>query len=391
MGIIINTIEKETSGESFNSYKYCYDSLSRGSIDYDDNKDIIWKNRGETEKITTPINLKNDADSKKGYPSIFSFFLDGSRRTFKVDDISYQKNVYPIIAGQIGVGCCERDKDKKTLKPALPFERNLAIVLPDKAFSCDWGGENEINNLKEKINENLYKKNKYNHGDKLNISKLMLYNTNKDEAFDKKGIAKIQEYMVELEKKMVSDLVCADKLNHEKYLIKDGSLDYQEIPKTKNKNALNLSDKHFKCKYQRVIGVSKSFDPTKCLTEGGGTNSNIIANLNLYERTPAYRYESKFAKVDFCIWYLRIRERKHTNNVFDGIIKIEKLIITDEEEREGINTDDINNLTAYLINERNPVCYGSDNRWANHLYPIYLTEQYVKSKYLSNNLFLKLF
>jgi predicted nuclease of restriction endonuclease-like (RecB) superfamily len=41
--------------------------------------------------------------------------------------------------------------------------------------------------------------------------------------------------------------------------------------------------------------------------------------------------------------------------------------------------------------ERNPVCYGSDMRWANHLYPVYLTERYVKSHYLSTESFLHLF
>ena len=46
---------------------------------------------------------------------------------------------------------------------------------------------------------------------------------------------------------------------------------------------------------------------------------------------------------------------------------------------------------AHLMNERNPVCYGTDGRWANHIYPIYLTERYIKSQYLSSNLFLELF
>ena len=48
-------------------------------------------------------------------------------------------------------------------------------------------------------------------------------------------------------------------------------------------------------------------------------------------------------------------------------------------------------LTANILNERNPTCYGKDKRWANHLYPVYLTESYVKSKYLSTELFLHLF
>jgi hypothetical protein len=32
-----------------------------------------------------------------------------------------------------------------------------------------------------------------------------------------------------------------------------------------------------------------------------------------------------------------------------------------------------------------------DARWANHLYPVYVTECYAKSKYLSSTMFLNLF
>ena len=45
----------------------------------------------------------------------------------------------------------------------------------------------------------------------------------------KKGDCKIQDYMVELEKQLVADLVAAGKLNESNYLIKDGSLDYQKV------------------------------------------------------------------------------------------------------------------------------------------------------------------
>ncbi|WP_088186375.1 hypothetical protein [Desulfosporosinus sp. FKA] len=385
MGTVISVIEKATSGVSFNSHKYCHENFDRGSIDYDDNKDIVWKDYGETEKLTKPVDLKSAADARRDFPSIFSYFLDGSRHTYKVDDMSYQRNVYPVIAGQIGVGCCQRVN--RTLRPALSFERKLAIVLPDKAFSTDWDGEDQAKPLLEQINKNTILKNQH----PIHFSELLIYDTNKDEKFEKKGIAKIQDYMIELEKQMVADLVAAGKLNESNYLIKDGSLDYQRVSSKKNKHALNLSSEHIRNNYRRVIGVSKSFDPTKCLVQGGGTNSNIIANLKPYQRTPAFRYESKRANVDFCIWYLRIRDARYTHSIFDGILKIEKIVITEKERVHGIDSDDINNITAYLINERNPVCYGADERWANHLYPVYLTEQYVKSKYLSNNLFLQLF
>jgi len=78
MGDIIQTIEKETDGKSFKSYKYCHDTTDKAVIDYDDNINVEWKNYGETEKHKTPINLKNEAEKRKNVPSIFTYFLDGS-------------------------------------------------------------------------------------------------------------------------------------------------------------------------------------------------------------------------------------------------------------------------------------------------------------------------
>ena len=93
----------------------------------------------------------------------------------------------------------------------------------------------------------------------------------------------------------------------------------------------------------------------------------------------------------YAVWYLRIRDKKYTTNTFDGILKIEKIMVTDEQKERGIDTDEVNLISANLINERNPVCYGADTRWANHLYPVYVTERFAKSRYLSTAMFLNLF
>ena len=82
---------------------------------------------------------------------------------------------------------------------------------------------------------------------------------------------------------------------------------------------------------------------------------------------------------------------KYTNNTFDGILKIEKILVNDRQKEYGLKTDEVNMITANIINERNPVCYADDPRWANHLYPVYVTEKYIKSKYLGDSMFLKLF
>lgn len=46
--------------------------------------------------------------------SNFSFFMDGSRRTYKIGDIVIDgKKIYPVVVAQIRAGCTERDRNKK--------------------------------------------------------------------------------------------------------------------------------------------------------------------------------------------------------------------------------------------------------------------------------------
>lgn len=91
------------------------------------------------------------------------------------------------------------------------------------------------------------------------------------------------------------------------------------------------------------------------------------------------------------MWYIRLREKSKTRTPFDGIVKVEKILVREEELKKGMDTETVDRLSALIINERNPTCYGMDTRWANHIYPVYLTEQFVKSHYLSTESFLHLF
>ena len=107
-------------------------------------------------------------------------------------------------------------------------------------------------------------------------------------------------------------------------------------------------------------------------------------------------YESEIVnsedeQVFFAVWYVRIRDRKYTNSPYDGILKIEKILTTNEEVTHGLDSELIDHITANILNERNPVCWGSDSRWANHLYPVYLTERFVKSLFIGSNYFLNIF
>lgn len=386
---VLDDIASETNGKSYKTYKYCFDGADVPRMDYDDHKQqFTWKSHGETEYHDTSISIKSFADRICiDQPPLFRFFLDGTRKTYKVDDMAYSNKVFPIIAGQVGVGCCERVNGHiiplKTGNDIL-FWRDLVITLPKIAKKGDWDDDKyAFEHLRRKINSNPELRSRH-----LEFEKIIPYSTKIElgNKIENKGIAVIQDYMVEREKAMVAELVRLGFLLPTSYLLKDGSLEYQ-VHKIGSKRELEK----FRNNYQFVVGVSKSFNPEYCVDKNGRNNSDMIANLELFSRTPVNKYYSeRIGEMYFAVWFVRIRERKVTDNPFDGILKIEKILVSDQIDN-GLDSEEVDLITANIINERNPVCYGADRRWANHLYPVYVTERYLKSKYLGESMFLNLF
>lgn len=381
-------IEKETKGKSFHTYKYSYDSIGVPSIDYDDdpNKIMKWKDSGENGSPKKPIDLKPLADQLQalGEKPLLKYFLDGSRHVFKVDDIAYNKQVFPVIAGQIGIGCCKRENKKMQSER---FYRELVLALPDKANPDCWDDSAYFAAKLKKLNDSSELKKLG-----LQFSAIIPYSTKNagqvGMKLDNLAVAVIQDYMVEAEKRMVAELVKEKRLSQDSYLLKDGSLEYK-VAKTGREDLRSLQK--IKHNYQWVIGVSKSFNPEICLDHTGKPNSNYIAALPVFHRTPVARYENNYSgNVQFGVWYIRLRDKRRTQTPFDGVVKVEKIMM-DEEIEKGIDSDVVDLISANIINERNPTCYGKDRRWANHLYPVFLTESYVKSKYISTEMFLHLF
>jgi len=375
---ITSLLAKETGGDSYRAHKYSLDSEERPQLDYEHN--IVWKKSAETypHKTYVPIEHKNEC--------LFSYFLDGSRKVFKVDDIAYgesggRKSIYPIVAGQIGVGCCKREK--KQLRPAK-FKKEIVLSIPDIADAN--GIKGFFPALAKKLNDRSSLKRLG-----INFSAILPYKTARkdDKKFLDRGTACIQDRMIDKEKELVDELVKEGKLNQDNYLIKDGSLEYRVSEELRKNEKEYLK---FKNNYTYVIGLSKSFNPESCKDTNGKANPGFIADLPIYHRTPVACYVNEFSgDIQFAVWYIRIRDQKRTKTPFDGILKIEKILTTEDEKEKGINTELVNLLSTNIINERNPTCYGADNRWANHIYPIYLTESFVKSKYINTETFLNLF
>jgi hypothetical protein len=135
---VLEFIAQETDGKCYQSFRYCADDeIQMPTLDYEDkcNEFSLVKNScGEIDtSLKTTKSIKETAKKIINDTPLFHFFLDGSRRTYKVDDIEINRNVYPIIAGQIGVACCQRQSPDK-FKNA-EFERKLVLSLPNVANS----------------------------------------------------------------------------------------------------------------------------------------------------------------------------------------------------------------------------------------------------------------
>lgn len=394
MAKIRKLLEKTTNGICYNSYRYCADEELRiPTINYEETPHFtLLKDRyGETDKsLKQTKSIAKKAKQLSKTKPLFSYFLDGSRRTYKVDDIEINKRIFPVMAGQIGVGCCERQSPSQF--KCRELEHNLVLSLPSEANPQTGNSKLFFNNLKSKINEvERVKKTGVKFSNVLSYSSRM--NTpEKELKYEHLGIAAIQDEMVDSEKKIVATLTAKNLLNENNYLIKDGSLQYKPMRTGEYKELSKIKNN-----YRWVIGVSKLFNPELVKDRRGKSNAATLAKLPLYHRTPAYMFQhdrekwSYLGDYKYSVWYVRIRDAKYTESPFAGIVKIEKILITEEENELGLESDLVDIITANIVNERNPVAYGKDSRWANHLYPVYLTEQFLKSKYLSDIHFLNLF
>ncbi|MDD5990627.1 MAG: hypothetical protein PUC34_05195 [Paludibacteraceae bacterium] len=390
MGKIIDFIEKETDGKCFTSYKYSYDDGSMPVIEYESDEDtyINLKEYAEDCKDPKPRDMSQRARICMQGPPLFKFFLDGSRKVYKLDDIQYDKKVFPIIGGQISVSCCGRDSDEQGRYVGfhcVAESSYSALCLPVTANGEGIDHNVFFRNLAEKIKSNpkLY-------ADRVHLEKILFYKTKLEghETLENKGIARIQDEMVDCEKRIVSELMSRHLLTQESYLIKDGSIQYKPMKTGDFKELARIRNN-----YRHVVGVSKKFNPNLMRDNKDQSNAGAIARLPLYHRTPAFLWRpgEEWGNVTFAIWYVRIHDRKHTDTPYSGIVKIEKMLMTGHEEEYGLSTDEIDTITANIINERNPVCYGSDARWANHLYPVYMTECYCKSRFASDYYFMNIF
>jgi hypothetical protein len=394
MGKILDFIDKEGEGRyyCYKTKKLSLDDPAPETLDYDDRPATSTSGKSIAESDlrrveTIPL---GDKINKLAAKPLFYYFLDGSRHVYKVDDIAVGNGIYPFLAGQIIVGCCQRPS-RDIFKKCL-LTRKIVLSLPE---NFNWDEDKEADFCRsycDKINEELYK-NEFVKDHGIKIDKILLYKTdgNKEitqdrNGFKNSGTAKIQSEMTDEEQMMVRELCSRNLLDNDHYLIKDGSLEYNPSFTNLRQTEWNL----LRSNYKHVVGVSKMFNPDLLKDFNGHKLSKTIANLKPFERTKVYRYQANkdYKESEFAIWYVRLRKSDYRETHFSDVVKCEMVL---EEPGASIDTDLVNIISANIIREAFPVCYGKDSRWANHLYPVFLTETYCKSNYLGQDILLNLF
>ena len=209
---VMSLLASITGGKSYKAHKYGLDHAERPYIDYGEDH-ILWQETAETIPHRKYVSL--DLERKKVVESgeqLLTYFLDGSRRVFKVDDIAYpfsggRSVIYPVIAGQIGVGCTRRQNKRLTCEK---FKQEFVISIPDIANADGKSGFFPATAQKLNASPVLQALN-------IQFSTILPYETsrNGDKKFEDKGTARIQDRMIEREKEMVAELVREGQLEEE--------------------------------------------------------------------------------------------------------------------------------------------------------------------------------
>lgn len=296
--------------------------------------------------------------------SILRFFLDGSQRSYRVIDASFDHRYLPICAGQIGVAVLERD-DRGRLFPRrdLTIVQNI-ITMPDILE------EDNVRELEEKINREMTAQFQF-------CVKRYKVDDDKDPA--DLGRAKIIHEMQKLELETIRNMIQAQEIR-EKMLVKDGGLQYRDS-KVKE---LGLSNED-RIQLRNVIGVAKTFQPSMTIGKGRARQDlgNITKGLGWKERTTVISPD-KEAQIAHGWWYLRLRPPQWMYSPLQGIAKIEIFASDEEKNNNGVHEARADTISSYILNERNVTPYNADTRWASHIYPIYLSEKYLRSSFLSH-------
>ena len=313
----------------------------------------------ETSAETNHINVR-EAD---GEPVNISFFEDGAKKASsmfvctlkqKENDL-YNEVDYPFCLVQTVTTCCHRNQDgkigieKAISKTYLIMHKRLLERL----------NNNDGNGLRNSINSVI-------DFDKKNINLCDIISFDPDEK--EYAPTKATQILRQQEAELIEYMARSGRVTEDNWMVVDGPLSIKEA------NNQNFKNKG----YRYMVGIEKSFHDKY----EKRPYAQAINTLQEGYRTPAFVPRSKRGKAKVALWYLRLRRPDRPNDR-SHIVACELLM---PEGQEKIETELINRVSKAILNEAYPLCYGSDERWRTHLYPVFVTEKTCKALFHSKEI-----
>jgi hypothetical protein len=280
----------------------------------------------------------------------FHYFLDGSRRSYFIGTALERDRSTPVQLAQIGAAIVRRLEDGSVRTEKC--ERSLMLLV-----------------AKDQISEPAWQQLKAQESDALLVENIAAEDELTGPLRDREDLrnrasAKASWFMHRLEVGYANALAPGQD---DGWLVIDGSINFT-LP-------INRAN---------TIGVAKSFSKRPIFTIGRGPRAERVPLYTLLARLPTAHRTCAFAGSggQLGFWYLRLREQGEVEYPLMGVIKVE----IRNPNGDAIPTEKIDLISRALVAERHVTCHGCDQRWHVHLYPIYLAEQLVKNRFLSQEI-----
>ncbi len=292
-------------------------------------------------------------------PLLFRYFIDGSQRITQAGYVVDPKKRYlPLIIAQVGVATTELRASRLQIKHydsanilLFPNSFSDGDLVEAKAVACDAAKTSRLPL-------------------DLSFDRYEVDDTENRPPVDS-ARARVLHKMHSMEVERIVSLVRAGDISRDALLLIDGSIEFYTD-----------MDRH-KEDFRNVVGVAKSFNLHRPYRSGAGAErvGTLVSRLPEGYRTPACGTQHR--NLTIASWYLRLHGRGRIASLehLDGVVKIEVFPDRPTSEAPWMDAARCDRISEHVLALRAPATPNTDSRWASHLYPVHLTERYIKTKF----------
>jgi hypothetical protein len=314
--------------------------------------DTVWERLPDGERIDPKCPYRPTPPCYRRERHLFRYFIDGSVRSYFLGTVLEHGRDTPILYAQIGA-CALRREDDGTVGVHDLQTRHLLLAEQQQLSPQAWGS------LQSLCPPNLV--------DLVDTSPNQPGAMGMDPRNRANGVARFR--MRSLEGEIMRQL-----LPHlgDKWLIMDGSLMFDPIRRI----LLSASTQ------PPVLGVSKNFRKDPQFSVGRGPRAMRYSIYRLLAKLPHEHRTLAFKALDgqVAFWYVRLRPQGAMDYPLMGVVKCELATPSGQPPDSQV----LDALSSALVAERSVSPHGRDRRWHAHLYPIYLAEQAIRSRFYSH-------